>query len=253
MNFGSNAIKYNRPEGRVTFTVSAQGADRVRVTVSDTGIGIPADKQDLVFQPFQRVGQEAGPIEGTGIGLAITKRLAELMQGSVGFRSRYQEGSEFWVEMPAHTSHVRSTIPPTFHQVVGRLGAQGDALVLYVEDNPANVSFMRDLLGEFDNIELVIAGCAEEGVAIARARRPRVIILDINLPGMDGLTALRILREGAETAAIPVIAVTAAATERDRRRGEAAGFYRYLTKPLRVADLEAVLDALVTPPSADAC
>jgi len=252
MNFGSNAIKYNRPGGQATFVVSAPSADRVRVTVSDTGIGIPANKQSLLFQPFQRAGQEAGSIEGTGIGLAITKRLAELMQGEVGFRSRHGEGSEFWVEVPAHASRACSPIPPTFHEVVGRLGEPGHALVLYVEDNPANVTFMEHLLGTLENLELVVAHTAEEGVAIARARRPRVIILDINLPGMDGLSALRILRQQPETADIPVIAVTAAATERDRRRGEEAGFYRYLTKPLKVADLEAVLDALVAQTSANA-
>jgi CheY-like chemotaxis protein len=252
MNFGSNAIKYNRPGGQVTFTVSASSPDRVRVAVADTGIGIPANKQHLVFQPFQRAGQESGPIEGTGIGLAITKRLAELMQGDVGFRSQYGEGSEFWVEMPAHESRTRSTIPPTFHDVVGRLGEQGEALILYVEDNPANVTFMQDLLGAFENIELVVARTAEEGVAIAQERLPRVVIMDINLPGMDGLAALRILRDHPGTTAIPVIAVTAAATDRDRRRGEAAGFYRYLTKPLKVADLEAVLEALVAQPNRSA-
>jgi signal transduction histidine kinase/CheY-like chemotaxis protein len=252
MNFGSNAIKYNRRGGQVTFTVSASSLDRVRVAVSDTGLGIPEDKQHVVFQPFQRAGQESGPIEGTGIGLAITKRLAELMQGAVGFRSQYGEGSEFWVEMPAHESRACSTIPPTFHDVAARLGEQGQALILYVEDNPANVTFMQDLLSTFDNIQLVVARSAEEGVAIARERQPRIVIMDINLPGMDGLAALRILREQAGTSAIPVIAVTAAATDRDRRRGEAAGFHRYLTKPLKVADLEAVLDALVAQPNRSA-
>ncbi len=109
MNFGSNAIKYNRPSGTVTFGVSLPSNGLVRVTVRDTGIGIPADKQDKLFQPFQRAGQETGPIEGTGIGLVITKRLAQLMHGDVGFRSVAGEGSEFWVDVPIHEAGGRAS------------------------------------------------------------------------------------------------------------------------------------------------
>ncbi|HSO31282.1 MAG TPA: response regulator, partial [Labilithrix sp.] len=118
-------------------------------------------------------------------------------------------------------------------------------LVLYVEDNPANVALMKDLLGSFEGIELVTANNAELGVELARGRPPKVIIMDINLPGMSGLDALRVLREGPETKDIPIIALTAAASERDRQRGERAGFYRYLTKPVKLAELEAALEALL--------
>jgi signal transduction histidine kinase/ActR/RegA family two-component response regulator len=245
MNFGSNAIKYNRAGGSLKFVLSVTDPDCVRVTVADTGIGIPLDKQAKVFQPFQRAGQETGPIEGTGIGLSITKRLAELMRGSVGFRSTPSQGSEFWVDMPIHTSD-----PLSVHKDVGtegalHLGENRRGLVLYVEDNPANVRFMQDLLGNFDGIELLAATTAERGVELARAKRPKVIIMDINLPGMSGLDALRVLRESSETSDIPVIALTAAASERDRQRGEKAGFYRYLTKPVKVAELEAALETLL--------
>jgi PAS domain S-box-containing protein len=245
MNFGSNAIKYNRAGGSLKFALSVPGPDWVRVTVADTGIGIPIDKQAKVFQPFQRAGQETGPIEGTGIGLSITKRLAELMRGSVGFRSVPSHGSEFWVDMPVHASE-----PLSSHKGVGAEGAlhldeDRRGLVLYVEDNPANVTFMQDLLGNFDGIELLAATTAERGIELARARRPKVVIMDINLPGMSGIDALRILRESSETRDIPVIALTAAASERDRQRGEKAGFYRYLTKPVKVAELEAALETLL--------
>ncbi|CAN5125878.1 hypothetical protein BH09MYX1_BH09MYX1_56180 [soil metagenome] len=246
MNFGSNAVKYNRDGGMIEVIVSAPDADVVRITIADTGTGIPPDKQDKLFQPFQRAGQETGSIEGTGIGLAISKRLAELMNGSVGFRSVYTEGSQFWVDVPRHVEKEEPATEPRPRAVASQL-EERRGLVLYVEDNPANVMFMQDLMGSFEGIELVSAPTAEMGVELARARHPAVIIMDINLPGMSGLDALEVLRGWPETRSIPVIALTAAASERDRQRGELAGFYRYLTKPVKVAELEAALESLLAP------
>jgi PAS domain S-box-containing protein len=247
MNFGSNAIKYNRPSGTVTFAVSAPRTGFLRVAVRDTGAGIPADRQNKLFQPFQRAGQETGPIEGTGIGLVITKRLAEIMHGDVGFRSTPGEGSEFWVDLPLHESQAVPSAraipaPATSDRALG----EGRRIVLYVEDNPANVTFMKDLLSSFDNIDLLTAPTAEIGIELARARRPEVILMDINLPGMSGLDALRSLRESQETRHIPVIALTAAASERDKQRGVEAGFYRYITKPVKVEELISALEALLS-------
>jgi PAS domain S-box-containing protein len=249
MNFGSNAIKYNRPPGTVTLTVSMPRSDAVRVTVADTGIGIPADKQDKLFQPFQRAGQETGPIEGTGIGLVITKRLAALMDGRVGFQSAPGIGSEFWVELPVHRVTAEDNKSALVVRDAGAapLGDQRGRSLLYVEDNPANVTFMRDVLGEFDGLELATAPTAEMGIELARARPPDVIIMDINLPGMSGIDALHVLREGSATKDIPVIALTAAASERDKQRGMQAGFYRYLTKPVKVDELVAALESLLAP------
>jgi signal transduction histidine kinase len=136
MNYGSNAIKYNRPGGTVTFIVSHPTPERVRVTVADNGTGIALDKQDKLFQPFQRAGQETGPIEGTGIGLAITRRLADLMHGSVGFRSVPSEGSAFWVEMPipAQGSPAHEMVPSD--DDAARLDGDRRGVILCVDDNP---------------------------------------------------------------------------------------------------------------------
>ncbi len=244
MNYGSNAIKYNRAEGSIAFEIHASDPDVVRFSVLDTGFGVPENKRHTLFQPFQRAGQETGSIEGTGIGLVISKRLAELMGGAVGYRSVAGGGSEFWVDLPAHRGDAhRHAAAVDDH--AEKLPPATTGCILYVEDNQANVVFLRDLLEAFEHIELVVAQTAEEGLELALARRPQVIIMDINLPGMSGIDALRALRLSPDTRDIPVIALTAAASDRDRERGERAGFYRYLTKPVRVDALEEVLEALL--------
>ncbi|MFO0618896.1 MAG: PAS domain S-box protein [Polyangiaceae bacterium] len=245
MNLGSNAIKYNRPGGSVTFAATRSG-ETVRVTVVDTGMGIPLDKQDKIFQPFQRAGHEGGPIEGTGIGLVITKRLAELMLGSVGFESTPGTGSLFWVEVPVHAepAMAKESASPALNAGRGAEDAP-HCRVLYVEDNPANIAFMRDLVENLPGFELTTAPTAEMGLELARADPPDVVLMDINLPGMSGFDALRDLREDERTRSIPVVALTAAASERDKQRGLQAGFYRYLTKPIQVDQLYQALESLM--------
>ena len=251
MNLGSNAIKYGRRGGTTTFRIDAHG-EAIRVTVIDDGIGIPEDKQHKIFQPFQRAGQETGPIEGTGIGLAITRRLADLMHGKVGFRSSEGQGSEFWIEIPLYqpegTSdlNLADSITPenSLRTARGRTH-----LVVYIEDNPSNLAFMEDLISDFASLELVTAPTAEIGIEIVRARRPDVVIMDINLPGMSGFEAARRLGQWPETHDIPIIALSAAAMVRDKAQISEAGFFRYLTKPVKVDELAQVLEELIVPNS----
>lgn len=248
MNYGSNAIKYNKKQGTVWFRVSHK-TDFVRIVVADDGMGIAGDKQGKIFSPFHRAGQETGSIEGTGIGLAITKRLAELMNGRVGFASSPEAGSEFWVELPV--GHDASAPAPSESSFDDSLltGPGGPRYsVVYIEDNPSNIAFMEDLLADFDRVELLSAPTAEIGIELVRARRPNAVILDIHLPGMDGFEAVQRLRAWPETREIPVIGLSAAAMVRDAARVESAGFYRYLTKPVQVDELTRVLGELLTPP-----
>ena len=251
MNFGSNAIKYGRAGGSVAIRAVNLGA-AARVTVSDDGIGIPVEKHSKIFEPFQRAGQETGPIQGTGIGLAISKRLAGLMRGHVGFDSVEGVGSTFWIELPLHEVPLAEA-PDAATSARGLAGAdqafRPRGTVVYVEDNPSNIAFMQALLGDYDGIELLSVPTAEIGLELIRSRRPNLVIMDINLPGMSGFEATARLKEWPETRGIPVIALSAAAMARDLERMREAGFHRYLTKPVKVDELAAALEDILTPGS----
>ena len=247
INFASNAIKYGKAGGFAEVRVEEQPQQRLRLLVRDDGIGIPWDKQSKIFQPFQRAGQEAGPIEGTGIGLSITKRLAAMMGGSVGFRSEPGTGSEFWIELPLHHAPSESRLKVAADVSGSSLSnAAGDEFrIIYIEDNASNIAFMRAVVEELPRVRLTAVPNAEVGIELVRESRPHAVIMDINLPGMSGYDATQKLQEWPETRDIPVIALTAAAMVAERKRLESAGFYRYLTKPVKVNELVEALERLV--------
>jgi PAS domain S-box-containing protein len=244
INLLSNAIKYNRLGGAVIVACSESAPGRIRIDVTDTGAGLTPEQLAQLFQPFNRLGQEATVEEGTGIGLVVCKRLVELMGGRIGVESTVGRGSVFWVELSL-TAQPQPVAGAAEAKAVARSRAPIDTnqrTLLYVEDNPANLMLVEDLIARRPDIRLLSARDGDRGIAIARAARPDAILMDINLPGISGVTALRILAEDPTTAHIPVIALSANAIPRDIERGIEAGFFRYLTKPIRVNEFMETLD-----------
>jgi signal transduction histidine kinase/ActR/RegA family two-component response regulator len=240
INLLSNAIKYNRAGGSVDVEYAAKTPGRIRICVRDTGEGLTPDKLTQLFQPFNRLGQEASVEEGTGIGLMVSKRLVELMHGEIGVESTVGVGSVFWIELNLTTAVQPLTDEP---MVVDRARAHTQLhTLLYVEDNPANLMLVEDLIARRPDIRLLSARDGYRGIEIACASRPDVILMDINLPGISGVQALKILRADPTTAHIPVVALSANAMPRDIAKGLEAGFFRYLTKPIKVNEFMDVLD-----------
>lgn len=242
LNLLSNGIKYNRRGGTLTVEASHPEPGRVWIRVVDTGPGIAAEKIAELFKPFHRLGAENGPVEGAGIGLVITQRLVELMGGSVGVESRLGEGSTFWVELQEERNDTVLTSAEPLAFALRADERSRAHTVLYIEDNPSNLKLVSQILGRRPHIHLLTAHAPRLGVDLARTRSPDLILLDINMPDMDGYEVLRVIRSQAELERIPVIAVTANAAPKDIRRGLEAGFNDYVIKPIDVAKLLAVVD-----------
>ncbi len=247
LNLLSNAIKYNRDDGDVTLSLERRDGGKVRINVEDNGEGIAEDKLKLLFEPFERLGHENSTIEGTGIGLNIAQRLVEDMDGEIGVYSTPGEGATFWVEFDqgekiemAPDEESREPREPGEQEGVSATPA-GVHKVLYVEDNPANMQLMRRILSRRPQYELLEATTAEDGIELALAEKPGIILMDIGLPGMDGYQALKTLRAEESMKDTPIIAVTANAMISDVAKGKEAGFHDYLTKPMEIGKLDEVL------------
>jgi signal transduction histidine kinase/ActR/RegA family two-component response regulator len=243
LNLLSNAIKYNRDAGAVVLGCQQVSPERVRISVQDTGMGLRPEQLDSLFQPFNRLGQEAGAQEGTGIGLVVTRRLVELMNGTIEVTSSPGVGSVFTIELG-------TAAPLLPHAGAGEERAAAPAaqehgaprLLLYVEDNPANLKLVEEIVRFRPDLRLLAAGDGPLGLSLARTHHPDIILMDLNLPGMSGLEVLAQLQREPGTRDIPAIALTANAMARDIERGMAAGFFRYLTKPIDIDKFNEAID-----------
>jgi PAS domain S-box-containing protein len=242
-NLLSNAVKYNVDNGRVHVSSRLASPDVIEVSVTDTGMGMTAEQMDELFRPFNRLGRERTALQGTGIGLVISRRLAELMGGSIRVKSVPGEGSSFILKLPKAVDP--DTVPSSLDDLTALPADYHRRIVLYIEDNETNVEVMRGILAQRAQVQMEVASTGLEGLASVRDRLPHLILLDMHLPDMDGLDLLAHLKSDPAMARIPVIVVSADATAQQVDAALEAGAVRYLTKPVSVNELLATVDDLL--------
>jgi CheY-like chemotaxis protein len=238
----SNAIKYNTRAGTVTVDCRLELVDRIRISITDTGDGMSEAQLSQLFQLFNRLGRDELKVSGTGIGLVMTKRLTELMGGTVGVDSTVGTGSTFWIEL-ARAPPPDAIVVSSFTQAAAtRPGSNAQKTLLYIEDNLANLTMVEDLMLQRRDIQLLSAEDGNTGIAMARANHPDAILLDMRLPDISGMQVQALLSAATETARIPVIAFSANAMPQDISQAMDAGFFHYLTKPIDVSKFMDTLD-----------
>jgi signal transduction histidine kinase/ActR/RegA family two-component response regulator len=245
LNLVSNGIKYNRPGGTVALSCERMGATLMRIKVHDTGPGIRPEHRELLFTPFERLGAEQTSVEGTGIGLALSRRLAEAMGGTLDVETALGQGSTFWLELPIVEAPLDRYTRLHGDDDVPDLAPEGPTKrILYIEDNASNLQLVERILSRAGGVDLVSATHGRLGLELARQHQPALILLDLHLPDITGDEVLRQLRDDPQTAGIPVVIVSADATEGQVRRLLAEGARAYLTKPLDVGELRGLVASL---------
>ena len=243
INLLSNAIKYNREHGTVEVKCHVSTLNRIRISIKDTGEGLPSEKLAQLFQPFNRLGQESSAVEGTGIGLVVSKKLIEQMGGNIGVESTVGVGSVFWFELAlADELQLPEVRNEPISLAVKVFDHSQQRTLLYVEDNPANLSLVEHIIEGRPDIRLLSAMNGNVGIELAGAHVPDVILMDINLPGISGFDVLRILRSDPLTKHIPIIALSANVMLHDIANAMEAGFFRYLTKPIELNEFMSAID-----------
>lgn len=247
INLMTNAIKYNKEGGEVFIRGETTDDRRVKIHIIDTGPGIEADNQQALFEPFKRLGAENSGIEGTGIGLSITQKIVELMNGSVSLKSEVGKGSCFTIELPAGMAPAPVSQESPSNKISFpddlTIGDPNHQTVLYIEDNISNLELVKKYIEGFTSFQFLASQNPIDGVTTARQHQPALILMDINLPGMDGIQTFKELQKYDETKSIPVIAVSANAMDHDIKSALDAGFKKYVTKPL---DLPSLVETIHT-------
>ncbi|MFT4580023.1 MAG: CheY-like chemotaxis protein [Nitrospinales bacterium] len=250
LNIISNGIKYNRENGKVILSYERVNNDILQINIKDTGIGIPEDKLDRLFEPFDRLGSENSEIEGVGIGLTISKKLVSLMHGTLGVQSVFNEGSHFYIRLPLASKSkivVKKNTTKNTNENFEEINSKKNFRMLYVEDNSANLELVKDIFSEYSNFQVLSAPNGRKGVELAETAQPDLILMDINMPEMNGLEAVEHLKNCEKTQHIPVIALSANAMQKDIDRAMAAGFKDYITKPINISKLKNTIDTFCNP------
>lgn len=248
LNLISNAIKYNHQGGNVTIRARIMNDKTVRIYINDTGIGIVKEKHPELFEPFSRLDAEQSGIEGTGIGLVITKQLMKLMQGNIGFTSEPGSGSSFWIDLPAAEARQQEFLensageadPVCQPEYAGRVHT-----MLYIDDNPSNLHLVEQIFDCRNDLDILTSSTPSIGLQIAHSKLPDCILLDINMPEQDGYAVFQALKNSPDTMDIPILAVSGDATQQQRRKAEITGFQGYLTKPFNIAELQSCVDEIL--------
>jgi PAS domain S-box-containing protein len=247
INLLSNAVKYNSKQGSILLSVEKVNNGKLRISIEDTGKGLTPEQQKNLFTSFERLGAEQSNIEGTGIGLVITKHIIEMMKGNIGVKSTHGQGSCFWLEVML--GDEAGVLPQDLAQEETEKNKTPDSdkkhTILYIEDNAANLKLVEHIMKKKPSINMLSAMTPEKGLELVDSHQPDLILLDINLPGMSGYDVFRLLQENERTSHIPVIGVSANAMQKDIDKAMEAGFKDYITKPINAMELLSAMDKVL--------